>query len=184
MSSASCLETQIFELCVTVAGGPGSGKGSQCDNIVAKFGYTHLSSGELLRTEVLSGSEKGKQLYTVMSSGSLVPDVRSPVLSILLTIIYIQWLGRSCRAHQICLDSEICRHQGFPHWWISRQSCPGGTVRAEDRISDKNNCPQCQRRDLERETDVQIKLRWPTRCNPEEDWDLQPSDQTSYQEVL
>ena len=89
-ASASCLETQIFELCVTVAGGPGSGKGSQCDNIVAKFGYTHLSSGELLRTEVLSGSEKGKQLYTVMSSGSLVPDVRSPVLSLLVTIIYIQ----------------------------------------------------------------------------------------------
>ena len=62
-----------------VLGGPGSGKGSQCDNIVARFGFTHLSSGELLRSEVLSGSEKGKQLYTVMSAGSLVPDVRSPV---------------------------------------------------------------------------------------------------------
>merc|ERR1711997_411556 len=59
---------------IWILGGPGSGKGSQCDNIVAKFGYTHLSSGELLRSEVLSGSGKGKQLYTTMSAGSLVPD--------------------------------------------------------------------------------------------------------------
>ena len=55
-------------------GGPGSGKGTQCDNIVAKFGLTHLSSGDLLKAEVVSGSEKGRQLYSVMSQGRLVPD--------------------------------------------------------------------------------------------------------------
>ena len=57
-------------------GGPGSGKGTQCDNIVAKYGFTHLSSGDLLRNEVLGGSEKGKQIFQIMSQGIPVPDVR------------------------------------------------------------------------------------------------------------
>lgn len=41
------------------AGGPGSGKGTQCANIVEHFGYTHLSAGDLLRAEIKSGSENG-----------------------------------------------------------------------------------------------------------------------------
>merc|ERR1711936_1199247 len=42
---------------VWVLGGPGCGKRTQCDKIVAKYGYTHLSSGDLPRAEVQSGSE-------------------------------------------------------------------------------------------------------------------------------
>lgn len=37
---------------IWVLGGPGSGKGTQCEKIVAKYGFTHLSSGDLLRNEV------------------------------------------------------------------------------------------------------------------------------------
>jgi len=59
---------------IWLIGGPGSGKGTQCDNIVVRFGYTHLSSGELLRMEVLSGSDRGKQLWTMMQQGLQVPD--------------------------------------------------------------------------------------------------------------
>lgn len=40
-------------------GGPGSGKGTQCANIVQHFGFTHLSAGDLLRAEIKSGSENG-----------------------------------------------------------------------------------------------------------------------------
>ncbi len=57
-------------------GGPGSGKGTQCAKIVEKYGYTHLSSGDLLRDEVASGSERGKQLTDIMTRGELVPLVR------------------------------------------------------------------------------------------------------------
>merc|ERR1739838_708029 len=53
---------------IWLIGGPGSGKGTQCDSIAGKFGYTHLSSGDLLRGEVLSGSPR------VMELGNLVPD--------------------------------------------------------------------------------------------------------------
>lgn len=41
------------------SGGPGSGKGTQCQKIVDKFGFVHLSAGDLLRAEIQSGSEYG-----------------------------------------------------------------------------------------------------------------------------
>lgn len=42
-----------------ILGGPGSGKGTQCANVVQHFRYTHLSAGDLLRAEIRSGSEFG-----------------------------------------------------------------------------------------------------------------------------
>ncbi|KAG6784575.1 hypothetical protein POTOM_010272 [Populus tomentosa] len=47
---------------IFVLGGPGSGKGTQCANVVEHFGYTHLSAGDLLRAEIKSGSENGMTL--------------------------------------------------------------------------------------------------------------------------
>ncbi|CAH1133119.1 unnamed protein product [Ceutorhynchus assimilis] len=58
---------------IWILGGPGSGKGTQCDRIVAKYGFTHLSSGDLLRNEVSSGSSRGKELTAIMERGELVP---------------------------------------------------------------------------------------------------------------
>ena len=42
-----------------VLGGPGSGKGTQCEKIVETFGFKHLSAGDLLRREIASKSEFG-----------------------------------------------------------------------------------------------------------------------------
>lgn len=58
-------------------GGPGSGKGTQCEKIVQKYGYTHLSTGDLLRDEVKSGSSRGQQLNALMEKGELVPLVKT-----------------------------------------------------------------------------------------------------------
>lgn len=48
-------------MCYT--GGPGSGKGTQCSKIVDKFGFIHLSVGDLLRAEQNSGSENGYYFF-------------------------------------------------------------------------------------------------------------------------
>ncbi|KAL8542572.1 hypothetical protein ACS0TY_003451 [Phlomoides rotata] len=59
---------------VFVLGGPGSGKGTQCANIVEHFGYTHLSAGDLLRAEKNSGSENGKMIENMIKEGKIVPS--------------------------------------------------------------------------------------------------------------
>eukprot|EP00210_Caulerpa_lentillifera_P005967 g5702.t1 len=58
---------------IFVLGGPGSGKGTQCEQIVKKYGCTHISAGDLLREEVNSGSPLGKQCAKLMQEGKLVP---------------------------------------------------------------------------------------------------------------
>ncbi|KPU77656.1 uncharacterized protein Dana_GF24995, isoform B [Drosophila ananassae] len=66
---------------IWILGGPGCGKGTQCAKIVEKYGFTHLSSGDLLRNEVASGSDKGRKLQAIMASGGLVSN--EEVLSLL-----------------------------------------------------------------------------------------------------
>ena len=64
------------------AGGPGSGKGTQCEKVVKKYQFTHLSTGDLLRAEVASETERGKQVKAVMERGELVPLVSTFVMVI------------------------------------------------------------------------------------------------------
>ncbi|WVZ17359.1 hypothetical protein V8G54_010341 [Vigna mungo] len=59
---------------VFVLGGPGSGKGTQCANIVDNFQYTHLSAGDLLRAEIKSGSENGTMIQNMIKEGKIVPS--------------------------------------------------------------------------------------------------------------
>src|SRR5207244_7660459 len=53
---------------------PGSGKGTQAARIEAEFNLKHLSTGEILRAEVASGSPIGKEAGRIMAAGDLVPD--------------------------------------------------------------------------------------------------------------
>ncbi|XP_029123411.1 UMP-CMP kinase 3 isoform X2 [Elaeis guineensis] len=59
---------------VFVLGGPGSGKGTQCANIVKHFGFTHLSAGDLLRAEIKSGSKNGTMIQNMIKEGKIVPS--------------------------------------------------------------------------------------------------------------
>lgn len=55
-------------------GPPGSGKGTQSDKLVAKYGLVHLSTGNLLRQEIADKSELGLEAKKFMDMGRLVPD--------------------------------------------------------------------------------------------------------------
>jgi len=59
---------------IFVLGGPGSGKGTQCEKIVEKYGFCHLSTGDLLRDEVKQASERADMLNAIMKRGELVPQ--------------------------------------------------------------------------------------------------------------
>lgn len=68
-----------------ISGAPASGKGTQCELIVQKFGLVHISTGDLLRSEVSAGTEIGKKAQEYMSTGRLVPD--EVVISMVMTRI-------------------------------------------------------------------------------------------------
>ncbi|CAG5012497.1 Adenylate kinase [Dyadobacter sp. CECT 9275] len=55
-------------------GPPGAGKGTQSEKIIAKYKLIHLSTGDLLRSEIQAGSELGLKAKTLMDQGILVPD--------------------------------------------------------------------------------------------------------------
>ena len=59
---------------VVFLGPPGSGKGSQAEFVVEKFGIKHISTGDLLRAAVKAETELGKQAAAIMAEGKLVPD--------------------------------------------------------------------------------------------------------------
>jgi len=57
-----------------VLGGPGAGKGTQCARIVEKYGYVHLSAGDLLRAErAAPGSQFGELIEHHITNGTIVP---------------------------------------------------------------------------------------------------------------
>jgi adenylate kinase len=55
-------------------GPPGSGKGTQSEKLIAKYGLKHLSTGDLLRTEISNETPLGLEAKRFMDKGQLVPD--------------------------------------------------------------------------------------------------------------
>lgn len=55
-------------------GPPGSGKGTQSENIIEKYAYGHISTGDVLRAEMANNTELGKVAKDFIEKGQLVPD--------------------------------------------------------------------------------------------------------------
>lgn len=85
---------------IVLLGAPGCGKGTQAKKLVDQFNIQQISTGDLLRAAVASGSELGKQAKAIMEAGELVPD------SVVLSLIK-ETLGSDEAANGFILD-------GFP----------------------------------------------------------------------
>ncbi len=59
---------------IVIFGAPGSGKGTQSDLIIEKYGLGHISTGDVLRNEIKNGTELGKTAKAYIDKGQLIPD--------------------------------------------------------------------------------------------------------------
>ena len=59
---------------IVIFGAPGSGKGTQSEKIVEKYGINHISTGDVLRAEMKNGTELGKTAKGYIDQGQLIPD--------------------------------------------------------------------------------------------------------------
>lgn len=81
-------------------GPPGSGKGTQSEKIVEKFGLIHLSTGNLLRQEIADKTPLGMEAKNFMDKGQLVPNE-----------VVIGMIDSSLEKHQ---DAKGFLFDGFP----------------------------------------------------------------------
>ena len=59
---------------IVIFGAPGSGKGTQSDKMIEKYGLNHISTGDVLRGEIKNGTELGKTAASYIEKGQLIPD--------------------------------------------------------------------------------------------------------------
>lgn len=59
---------------IVIFGAPGSGKGTQSNLLIEKYGLEHISTGDVLRNEIKKGTELGKTAQGFIDNGQLIPD--------------------------------------------------------------------------------------------------------------
>ena len=102
-------------------GPPGAGKGTQSEKIIAKYNLIHLSTGDLLRSEIREGSELGLTAKTLMDQGLLVPDE-----------VVIGMIEHKLRDHR---DAAGFIFDGFPRTVMQSQALDELLARYDESIS-------------------------------------------------
>lgn len=104
-------------LIIILFGAPGSGKGTQSEKLIEKYGLKHISTGELLRVEIKEKTALGVLADSYISKGQLVPD------DIVIGMLEEQVKG--------CRDMAGFIFDGFPRTLVQG--------RALDRVLEKYN---------------------------------------------
>lgn len=86
---------------IVIFGAPGSGKGTQSEKIMEKYGFAHISTGDVLRNEIKNGTELGKTASSYIEKGQLIPD---SLMTDILASVYDGLRG----------TSKGCIFDGFP----------------------------------------------------------------------
>jgi adenylate kinase len=86
---------------IIIMGGPASGKGTQCEHIVANYGTIHLSTGDMLRESIRRGGSIGTTAQEYIDAGQLVPD------EVMIELVLDRISQSDCQQHGWLLD-------GFP----------------------------------------------------------------------
>jgi len=106
---------------IIIAGAPASGKGTQCEFIVQKFGVVHISTGDALREQVKAGTELGKLAKGYMDSGGLVPD------DVMIGIVKDRLAADDCQTKGWLLD-------GFPRTAVQAEAMARAGIKADKFI--------------------------------------------------
>lgn len=59
---------------IVIFGAPGSGKGTQSDKLIEKYGLNHISTGDVLRAEIKNNTPLGQTAKGYIDAGQLIPD--------------------------------------------------------------------------------------------------------------
>lgn len=87
---------------LVIFGAPGSGKGTQSERLVERYGLHHISTGEVLRSHIRRGTELGRVADSYISKGQLIPD--SLMVDILAHVL----------DHEVAPDARGVIFDGFP----------------------------------------------------------------------
>ena len=78
---------------LVIFGAPGSGKGTQSDRLVKRYGFKHISTGDVLRGEIEKGTELGNTAKNYIDNGQLIPDshtiVYAPAMVLSLMVFLV-----------------------------------------------------------------------------------------------
>lgn len=111
---------------------PGAGKGTQAGRLAAHYGIAHLSSGDLFRHEVASGTRIGREAGAYLSRGDLVPDglvlemLAGPILEAAARGGYVldgfpRTLTQAEQAYQVAQQVSGVELQAVVHLQVGRE---------------------------------------------------------------
>src|SRR5450755_1952405 len=133
---------------IVLMGAPGSGKGTQSQRLVERFGIPQISTGDLLRSAVARGSEYGRRAKAAMDSGQLVADE-------IVLGIFRERLAEGDAAHGFILDGfprNLAQAEALSAMLAAIDSPLDAVILFEldddeliRRISGRRTCQQCGR---------------------------------------